>query len=155
MRYLLFFVLVVLIFNLKPTKLADVSKFVNEEITIEVSGHLTNSGIYTLNNLATFADLLPMLELHADSDVSHYALNKRLVNNDLIIVNKISEQPKISINTADVDQLITLKGIGIKIAQRIIDYRDEFGAFKELEDLMYVKGIGEKVFSNIKDFITL
>lgn len=62
---------------------------------------------------------------------------------------------KIDINTADAETLSTLKGIGPKTAMRIITYRKEMGNFKAVEDLMEVKGIGEKSFETLKPFITV
>ena len=61
---------------------------------------------------------------------------------------------KININTASKDQLITLKGIGSKVADRIIEFRSTH-PFKNIEELMQVKGIGQKVFDKNKDLITV
>lgn len=63
-------------------------------------------------------------------------------------------QPElIDINTADVDLLSTLPGIGPTLAQRIVDYRDTYGPFFYIEDIMNVDGIGPDTFENIKDLI--
>ncbi len=62
---------------------------------------------------------------------------------------------KININTAGQAELETLPRIGPKVAQRIIEYRAQNGGFKKVEDLMKVKGIGEKIFAQIKDQITV
>lgn len=59
----------------------------------------------------------------------------------------------VNINTADAATLMTLYGIGEKISQRIIDYREANGPFEVIEDIMKVSGIGEKKFANIKDKI--
>ena len=59
---------------------------------------------------------------------------------------------KININTADQEELETLPGIGPVLAQRIIEFRDEFGLFREVEDLLLVKGIGEKRSSKEPDY---
>ncbi len=61
---------------------------------------------------------------------------------------------KININTASKKELITLKGVGNIIADRIIEYR-KVHPFKKVEDLMNVKGIGPKLFDKIKDLITI
>ena len=53
---------------------------------------------------------------------------------------------KVNINTAALDELMTLDGIGQAVAQRIVAFRDENGPFQKPEDLMMVKGIGEKIF---------
>ncbi len=60
---------------------------------------------------------------------------------------------KIDINKATVAELTALSGIGDAIAARIIEYREANGPFKAPEDLMKVKGIGEKKFEKIKDLI--
>jgi competence ComEA-like helix-hairpin-helix protein len=61
----------------------------------------------------------------------------------------------VDINTADIDGLMTLPGIGEVLAGRIMEYRSVNGAFKQIEDIMYVKGIGEKTFEGIRDLITV
>ncbi|MDI6845189.1 MAG: helix-hairpin-helix domain-containing protein [Candidatus Saccharicenans sp.] len=66
-----------------------------------------------------------------------------------------STTKKININTAPVSELQTLPRIGPKVAQRIVDYRTQNGPFKKIEDIMKVRGIGEKVFNQIKDLITV
>ena len=60
----------------------------------------------------------------------------------------------ININTATLEQLDTLPGIGPKLAQAIIDYRTEYGNFESPEDLLHVPGIGEKKLAAIIDLIT-
>jgi competence protein ComEA len=60
----------------------------------------------------------------------------------------------IDINTADVGTLSTLPEIGPTLAQRIIDYRDTYGPFYYIEDIMNVEGISATTFENIKDLIT-
>lgn len=62
---------------------------------------------------------------------------------------------KININTASAAELETLPRIGPAVAQRIIDFRTKNGSFKRVEDIMKVQGIGEKVYQNIKDLITV
>jgi competence protein ComEA len=63
--------------------------------------------------------------------------------------------PAINLNTATVDQLETLPGIGRKTAERIIEYRTKSGGFKRIEDLMNVKGIGEKSFLKLKPLVVV
>jgi competence protein ComEA len=62
---------------------------------------------------------------------------------------------KVNINTASASELETLPRVGPKVAQRIIDFRTKNGNFKKVEEIMKVQGIGEKVFENIKDLITV
>jgi len=67
---------------------------------------------------------------------------------------KASEK-KININTASLAELQKLPRVGEKVAQRIIDFRKKNGRFRRIEDIMKVKGIGEKMFKRIKDLITV
>ena len=62
---------------------------------------------------------------------------------------------KVSINQATLEQLMTLSGIGEAKAKAIINYRNENGPFTSIEDLINVSGIGEAIFANIKENITL
>lgn len=64
-------------------------------------------------------------------------------------------QEKVNVNTADLETLMTLPGIGETLAQRIIDYRETYGPFTAPEDLTEVSGIGEKRLDAIRDFISL
>jgi competence protein ComEA len=66
-----------------------------------------------------------------------------------------STTPAINLNAATVDQLETLPGIGRKTAERIIEYRTKSGGFKRIEDLMNVKGIGEKSFLKLKPLVAV
>src|SRR5581483_11406720 len=56
----------------------------------------------------------------------------------------------ININTASATDLQALPGVGAKTAQRIVEYRQKNGPFKKVEDLMNVRGIGEKNFLKLK-----
>ncbi|MBW2632032.1 MAG: helix-hairpin-helix domain-containing protein [Deltaproteobacteria bacterium] len=60
---------------------------------------------------------------------------------------------KININTATVEELVNLKRIGPKYAERIVQYRDANGPFVKVEDIMMVKGIGPKTLEVNKDMI--
>ena len=65
------------------------------------------------------------------------------------------ESKKVNINTASQSELDSLPGIGPALAQNIIDYREENGGFKSIEELQNVKGIGDAKYDDIKDNVTI
>ncbi|HGJ66901.1 TPA: helix-hairpin-helix domain-containing protein [bacterium] len=73
--------------------------------------------------------------------------------------SEIKDKPKIdgkiNINTAGIEELDKLPGIGPVKAKNIIDFRKEHGNFKSIEEITNVKGIGDKTFENIKNMITI
>ena len=69
--------------------------------------------------------------------------------------NKNSSGGLININTADEKELQKIRGVGPAIAQRIIDFREQNGNFKSIEEIKKVRGIGEKTFEKMKDSITV
>lgn len=69
--------------------------------------------------------------------------------------NSSKEDSKVNINTANQSELDSLPGIGPSIAQKIIDYREENGNFKTIEELQNVKGIGDSKYEEIKDRVTV
>ncbi|MCL2107733.1 MAG: ComEA family DNA-binding protein [Oscillospiraceae bacterium] len=66
-----------------------------------------------------------------------------------------AEFTPLNINRATLDELTALRGIGPALGQRIIDFREEHGDFKSVEELLQVQGIGERVLGGIKEFIVV
>ena len=66
-----------------------------------------------------------------------------------------SASAPVNLNTASVAQLETLPGIGKATAERILEYRQKNGSFKKVEDLMNVRGVGEKSFLKLKPLVTV
>ncbi len=147
-------------------------------IVVDVNGAVNNPGIYQLNEGVRVNDAIDAAggfteDVNADY-VSKYINKARIlqdeeklyipkIGDDVTSVEEIiinSEEnvsvstSKININTATKNQLITLKGIGETFAQRIIDYRKD-KQFNNIEDIKNVKGIGDKTFEHIKDYITV
>ena len=62
---------------------------------------------------------------------------------------------KVNINTATAEELMVLKYVGETLSQRIVEYREEHGAFESPEDIMKVHGVGQRVYESNKDIITV
>lgn len=95
---------------------------------------------------------------------SNYATSSELAPSSSVKTEpSVSEAPQadtpqtqlININYADLDQLQQLDGIGKVKAQAIIDYRETYGAFKTVDELVNVGGIGEKTLEKNRDKITV
>ena len=62
---------------------------------------------------------------------------------------------KVNINSANLEELMTLDGIGEKMAARVLEFRKKNGPFQKPEDIIMVKGIGPKTFDRNKDLILI
>jgi competence protein ComEA len=161
--------------NISITPTVDVQ--VDSKVMIDVGGEVIKPGVYELNNGDRVNDALVAaggLSAKADRDWVEKNLNKaeRVVDGQKIYIpNKVeSEKLKVEskeilgvstdnkivrINTATLEQLDTLSGIGPALASRIIDYRTKNGGFKDINELKLVSGIGDKLFEKIKDDVAL
>lgn len=156
--------------NISPTPKIDVQ--VNSKVTIDIAGEVINPGVYKLNEGDRIIDGLVMaggLGAKADREWLEKNLNQaeKLVDGQKVYIPKIGEEIKVDskilgktdsiirLNTATVEDLDKLTGIGPAIANRIIDYRTKNGGFKDINELKLVSGIGDKLFEKIKDEIAL
>ena len=115
---------------------------------IYIGGVVANPGVYSLKEGDTIQALLSDAGVEPDADLSHIK----------IYIPQEGEAclpQKIDVNRAEAWLLEALPGIGETRAQAILDYRNENGPFKRIEDLLQVKGIGEGTFNKIKDYITV
>jgi len=137
-------------------------------LVVHVSGAVVKPGLVSVPEGSRIADALAKAGgAAADADVSRLNLAKRVNDGEQVYVPKIGESVsaavgpnpapsgKININTATVEELDTLPGIGPSIAQRIVEYRQANGPFKRIEDLTNVRGIGASLFDQIKDKLTV
>jgi competence protein ComEA len=67
----------------------------------------------------------------------------------------VAAEPRVDINTASVTELTALPGVGDALAQRIVEYREKQGPFTAPEQLMNVRGIGEKSFAKLRDRLSV
>ena len=108
------------------------------------------------------------IENNKDNDVNEDTINVVTEYQEEEVTTKIEEaieekpttaiieletESLININTCELEELKTLKGLGEKKALKIIEYRDNNGLFKSIEEIKNVSGIGEATFNAIKDFI--
>jgi competence protein ComEA len=113
-----------------------------------IGGAVANPGIYSLREDDTLQTLLAHAGVEPDADLSHIEIY-------IPREGEANLPQKIDINRAGPWLLEALPGIGETRAQDIVDYRNENGPFKRIEDLLQVKGIGEGTFEKIKDYITV
>ncbi|MCH5195495.1 MAG: ComEA family DNA-binding protein [Oscillospiraceae bacterium] len=91
----------------------------------------------------------------SSSSESRYSDRNQPAENASAESTVVPSNTKININTASLEQLKTLSGIGDVKAQAIIDYREANGGFASIEELVNVKGIGGKTLDNLRDCITV
>ena len=142
----------------------------NERINvlIEKAGGLKNG--YSIKNINLAAKLSDGDKVYIPSVEEEKTLGNQNQNNNISIntVGKhtnngnnsnnnvsITKNNKININTANVSELKQITGIGESTANKIIDYRQNVGKFKKIEDIKEVKGIGESKFESLKNKITI
>ena len=95
------------------------------------------------------------------SDYNNTTANKVILPNNSnsedsnVIEEREGQSTLININTATLEQLQKIPGIGESKAEKIISYRNENGLFKSIEDIMNVSGIGNSIYEKIKDYITV
>lgn len=137
------------------------------QLKAHVSGAVQSPGVYSIAPDDRVADLLEAAGGPTDdADLDRVNLAQRLHDADHVHVpskgeprgasaDRPAESGLMSINTAGVEQLQELKGIGPALAQAIVDYREEYGPFQRVEDLLAVSGIGPKTLEDLRPYITV
>lgn len=156
--------------SLLETKFED-KEPVDTNIYVDISGCITNPGVYEMDQEARINDLVEKAGgLCKEADIESINLSQRLEDEMKIHVYKTGESSskpeeatsepakspnnKVNINKADLSELTTLPGIGKSRAEEIISYRNA-NKFKSIEDIKNISGIGEKTFEKLKDKISI
>ena len=122
-------------------------------ITVSVTYPDIRSETYQLPNFSPLSALLSQIDCE-ECDLSHLNPLTLLKDGDSIVLKAIAGF-SVSINQANLEELMRLPGIGESLAQRILDYRQTHGFFQRLEDIMRIKGIKQGLFDKIKAYIRL
>ena len=148
----------------------EVSTTQEAVIFVDIKGAVKNPGVYQMKFGDRVKDALDAAGgLTDEADSQKVNLAQRVEDQMVIVVPKVGEEAteiptgapsketpkegKVNINTATVEELKTLKGVGEKKAEAIIEYRKKNGSFKTKEDLMKVRGIGKKLFESFQERI--
>ena len=148
----------------------EVSTTQETVIFVDIKGAVNNPGVYQMKSGDRVKDALDAAGgLTDEADSQKVNLAQRVEDQMVIVVPKVGEEAteipagvtskeaakdgKVNINTATVEELKTLKGVGEKKAEAIIEYRKKNGSFKTKEDLMKVRGIGKKLFESFQERI--
>ena len=134
-------------------------------ITIHVSGAVAEPGLVELDADDRVADALAAAGgALQEAELSAMNLAAPLTDGTLIVVPEKGKEAavagpaadgRVRINTASLDEIATLPGIGPVLAQRIFDHRDANGPFRSVEELLDVSGIGEGKLATIRDSIAI
>ena len=133
--------------------------FNNSEIEVHIDGRVKNPGVYKIKNGTRLQDLIEEAGgLLDDANTSNQNLARKLKDEEKIVIksyldNNDDEDSKININTATKDMLTSIPGVGSKMADKIIKYRQEH-PFNSVDELLNISGIGKKKFEEIKLYIT-
>ena len=143
----------------------------NSKVTVFVSGEVLNQRVIELEKGKRLIDaveicggLTEKADLNAVNlalvleEEGHYiipAIGDTNVVNATNLNQMNSSSNLVNINSADIELLKTLPGVGDVLGQRILDKREELGKFTSIDQLNDVSGIGDKKFSDIKDKVTI
>ncbi len=159
-----------LVITLQPRPTAEPATPTPATINVYVSGAVKQPDVYTLPLNSNVKDAITAAGgATAEADLDRINLASRLSDQMQVYVPHKGEAAppppngsapkaateKININTASVEELDKLPGVGPSIAKAIVDHRTKNGLFKQIEDINDVKGIGDALFEKIKDQITV
>ena len=135
-------------------------------VVVAVSGRVQQPGLVRLPAGARVADALAAAGgALPGTDLSSLNLARKVTDGELIVVGgppppgaagaTAGPAGPVNLNTATLEQLQTLPGVGPVLAQRIIDYREQHGGFASVADLRKVTGIGDARYNDLKTRVTV
>ncbi|MGN8232440.1 helix-hairpin-helix domain-containing protein [Priestia flexa] len=142
------------------------------QIVVDVKGEVQKPGVYELEAGLRVQDAVERASgITKEADMNQVNLATKVADEMVIYIPAIGQEPQVpvasggsveksdsgvvNLNTATLEDLQTLNGIGPSKAQAILTYREENGPFKTVEDLLQVSGIGEKSLEKIKAEIAI
>ncbi|MCS4485574.1 helix-hairpin-helix domain-containing protein [Staphylococcus americanisciuri] len=161
--------------NTKPTNTSSTNQ-PPTAIVVDIKGAVKHPNTYQMLSDDRIKQLLDKAEVLPTADLSQINLAEKLSDQKMIYIPQKGEQPKTTsasmvtstgsssssnggittnLNTAQLNDLTNIPGIGPAKAQAIIAYREEKGRFQSVEELKQVKGIGEKTFENISSYFSV
>ncbi|WP_047428572.1 helix-hairpin-helix domain-containing protein [Staphylococcus schweitzeri] len=143
-------------------------------VYVDVKGAIKHPDVYKMSSTDRVIDLLNKAELLEDADVSQINLSEKLTDQKMIYiphkgqknvdsqhetnksqVGQSNTNVKVNLNTASASELMSVPGVGQTKANAIIEYRNQQGAFQDIEELKKVKGFGSKTFEKLKSYFAI
>jgi competence protein ComEA len=151
----------------KPAASAPAPSASIQVVVVDVTGAVLHPGVYRLPSGARVLDAVRKARAGRRADLSGLNLAERLADGEQIVVPRKGEtattstatdatgSPIVHLNSATLDQLETLDGVGPALAQRIIDFRSQHGGFRSLEELDQVSGFGPARMAALNGHVAL
>ena len=164
----------------QPKTAKSASKSESDKIFVDIKGAVRKEGVYELISGSRVTDVVKLAGgFTDDADKKSVNLAEKVADEAVIYVARVGEEvtpastpsqakntapsgaqqdadsAQINLDTATLEELQTISGIGAKRAQDIIDYRDNNGGFSSVDDLKNVSGIGEKTLEKLKAEVTV
>lgn len=150
----------------EPVSIQIPEESTTSHIFVYVCGYVNNPGVYELTEGSRMFEAVEMAGgVCADGCIQYMEMAANLYDGQRVYVPSVEEAQKrlvsadnetsglTNLNTATKSQLMELPGVGEAKAEAIIAYRNEYGNFKAIEDVMKISGIKEAAFSKMKDYI--